>query len=189
MISQPADKRKRSARARNSSRSPGIRAAQDPARRFPAAQSRISYSVGRLERAVRQRLAEVTGRFGLTVAQYTALSVLEARGPLSNAQLARRSFVTPQAMNEIIAAMARKEMVAREPDARHGRIVCISVTQAGVRVLRRCDEAARTVEETMLAGLPQAKRTLLLEMLAQCVTALERPRLVPRRSPRSGAGR
>jgi DNA-binding MarR family transcriptional regulator len=131
----------------------------------------------------------VTGRFGLTVAQYTALSVLEARGPLSNAQLARRSFVTPQAMNEIIAAMARKEMVVREPDARHGRIVRISLTRPGARVLRRCDEAARGVEEAMLAGLPRTKRTLLLEMLRECVAALEQTRAARRRSPRSVAGR
>ncbi len=138
-----------------------------------AVQSRIAYTVGRLDRAVRQRLGEVTGRFGLTVAQYTALSVLAARGSLSNAQLARRSFVTPQAMNEIIAAMAGKEMVARAPDAHHGRIVRISLTRKGEQMLRRCDAAARRVEEEMLSGLTRTKRTMLLELLRECVDALE----------------
>jgi DNA-binding MarR family transcriptional regulator len=175
MISPPATKRKRGAAARGIGLPRRTDAAQRPAAPIPAVQSRIAYSVGRLERTLRQRLGEVTGRVGLTVAQYTALSVLEARGPLSNAQLARRSFVTPQAMNEIIAAMARKEMVAREPDARHGRIVRISLTRSGARVLRRCDEAARRVEEQMLAHLPRARRALLLRMLAECVAALERP--------------
>ncbi|MGH8258767.1 MAG: MarR family winged helix-turn-helix transcriptional regulator [Steroidobacteraceae bacterium] len=137
--------------------------------------ARIAYTVGRLDRAVRHRLAEATSRSGLTVAQYTALSVLEARGPLSNAQLARRSFVTPQAMNEIIAAMVRKAMVARAPDASHGRIVRISLTRQGAQVLRRCDVAARRVEEDMLAGLPRARRAMLLEVLRGCVAALEEP--------------
>jgi len=143
------------------------------------AQSRIAYSVGRLDRAVRQRLGEVTSRFGLTVAQYTALSVLASRGSLSNAQLARRSFVTPQAMNEIVAAMADKEIVARAPDARHGRIVRISLTRKGGRVLRQCDAAARRVEEEMLAGLPRGKREMLRALLLSCVAALEH-RSMPR---------
>ena len=43
---------------------------------------RIAYSVGRLDRALRRRMGAVTARHGLTVAQYTALSVLEARGRL-----------------------------------------------------------------------------------------------------------
>jgi len=139
-------------------------------------QSRIAYTVGRLDRAVRQRLGEVTSRFGLTVAQYTALSVLASRGSLSNAQLARRSFVTPQAMNEIVAAMTVKEFVARAPDARHGRIVRISLTRKGEQVLRHCDVGARRVEKQMLAGLPRTKRTALLELLGKCVAALEHRR-------------
>lgn len=139
-----------------------------------AVQSRIAYSVGRLERAVRHRLGEAMRRFELTVAQYTALSVLAARdGPLSNAQLARRTFVTPQAMNEIVAAMARKEMVARAPDGSHGRIVRISLTRKGRQVLRRCDAAARRIEEQMLAGLPRSERTRLRELLGGCIAALE----------------
>jgi len=136
-------------------------------------QSRIAYRVGRLDRALRQRLGEVTGRFGLTVAQYTMLSALAARGSLSNAQLARRSFVTPQAMNEIVAAMVRKGMVTRAPDSQHGRIVRISLTRAGERTLRECDAVARRVEAQMLAGLTRTHRALLLELLDKCVVALE----------------
>lgn len=139
----------------------------------PRTDTRVAYVVGRLERALRQRLAEATARFGLTVAQYTALSVLESRSALSNAQLARRSFVTPQAMNEIIVAMAAKGMVARAPDAKHGRIVRISLTRKGSQVLRRCDAAARQVEEAMLAHLSRARRVLLTQLLRRCVSALE----------------
>ena len=136
-------------------------------------QSRIAYTVGRLDRAVRQRLGEVTSPLGLTVAQYTALSVLASRGSLSNAQLARRSFVTPQAMNEIVAAMAEKAFVARAPDAQHGRIVRISLTRKGHQVLRQCGTGARRVEEEMLAGLTRTTRAMLLTLLGKCVASLE----------------
>jgi DNA-binding MarR family transcriptional regulator len=137
------------------------------------AQSRTAYAIGRLERALRQRLGEVTRRAGLTVAQYTALSVLHARGELSNAQLARRSFVTPQAMNEIIKAMASAGIVEQQPHAAHGRIVEISLTSKGKRVLRTCDAAVEQVERAMLAQLSQAERDRLRASLWICIEALE----------------
>ncbi len=158
------------------SREPPPRAAS-PA----AAQSRIAYSVGRLERAARRQLARVTRRFGLTVAQYTALSVLQARGPLSNAQLARRSFVSPQAMNEIVQAMAGKRFVARQPHARHGRIVEIGLTARGVDVLRRCDAEVERVESAMLGRLSQAERAQFRELLRRCIEGLEGHRQSVRR--------
>ncbi len=151
-----------------------------------AAQSRIAYAIGRLERAVRHGLGAVTRRFGLTVAQYTALSVLRARKELSNAQLARRSFVTPQAMNEILKAMTSSGMVARRPHTRHGRIVQIGLTAKGERTLRRCDAAARRVEAAMLVRLSPAERTRLREVLWSCIEALEADGPASGRSTRGG---
>ena len=61
-----------------------------------AVEPRISYIVARLERAVRAAVNERVRPHGLTTLQYTTLSVLGARGqPLSNAQLARRAYMTP----------------------------------------------------------------------------------------------
>ena len=66
---------------------------------------RISYVIARLERAIRQLINERVKPYGLTTLQYTTLSVLGQRGELSNAQLARRSYMTPQAMSEVIEAL------------------------------------------------------------------------------------
>jgi len=134
---------------------------------------RIAYSVGRLDRVLRRRMGKVTTRHGLTVAQYTALSVLDARGPLSNAQLARRSLVSPQAMNEIIEAMAAKRLVLRRPDPLHGRIVQIALTAKGATVLAKCDEAVQRLEGHMLAALSEAQRRQFQVLLRGCIVALE----------------
>ena len=73
-----------------------------------AVEPRISYVVARLERAVRADVNERVRPHGLTTLQYTTLSVLGARGqPLSNAQLARRAYMTPQSMIEVIDALER----------------------------------------------------------------------------------
>jgi DNA-binding MarR family transcriptional regulator len=137
------------------------------------AHARVAYSVGRLSRALRARMGTVTDRHGLTVAQYTALSVLHARGRLSNAQLARRSLVSPQAMNEIVEAMAAKRLVLRRPDPEHGRIVQIGLTARGEAVLARCDEAVRGLENEMLAGLNDTQRRQFQMLLSSCIVTLE----------------
>jgi DNA-binding MarR family transcriptional regulator len=153
----------------------GSRAAPRPGRRgLPAhAQGRVAYSVGRLDRALRQSMGEITGEFGLTVAQYTALSVLHARAPLSNAQLARRTFVSPQAMNEIVKSLEAKGLVGRAADPDHGRIVRMSLTARGVATLTACDPAVQRLEQRMLGALAPAERARLRRLLELAIAELE----------------
>ena len=66
--------------------------------------SELDQSLGHLVRRSLQLhtaiWAEVVGN-DLTLPQYTALSILRRSTGLSNAQLARRTYVTPQAMIEV----------------------------------------------------------------------------------------
>src|SRR5690625_2223368 len=55
---------------------------------------RLTYLIGRLDHAVRRELDKRLAAHDLTVAQFTTLSVLTFRPGLSNAQLARRVYVT-----------------------------------------------------------------------------------------------
>ncbi|MGZ6670562.1 MAG: VIT1/CCC1 transporter family protein [Solirubrobacteraceae bacterium] len=55
--------------------------------------------------------------YGLTTLQYTTLSVLNRHGaPLSNAQLARRAYMTPQAMSEVIDALETKGLPRQQAE-------------------------------------------------------------------------
>jgi DNA-binding MarR family transcriptional regulator len=128
--------------------------------------------VGRLDRALRREIAALVGPHGLTVPQYTALSILRDRAGLSNAQLARRSYVTPQSMNEVIAKLERDGLVARSPAANHGRVLEMTLTQAGHEVLRRCEDAVTQMESRMLADLDDDARAQLLKALKDCVHRL-----------------
>jgi DNA-binding MarR family transcriptional regulator len=133
---------------------------------------RISYVVGRLDRALRREISALVSPHGLTVPQYTALSVLRDRAGLSNAQLARRTYVTPQSMNEVIAALERGGLVARSPAANHGRVLEMTLTPAGRDVLERCDAAVTAMEDGMLADLDAGERAELLNALKDCVHRL-----------------
>jgi hypothetical protein len=94
---------------------------------------RLTYVIGSLDRILRRRMSEALAPLGLTLAQFTALSVLEAKGQASNAQLAERSFITPQSANEVMNAMASRNWVRA--------------------VLRQCEQAVKSIEKQMLEGI------------------------------------
>jgi DNA-binding MarR family transcriptional regulator len=133
---------------------------------------RVSYLLGRLDRALRRHLVSVLRPHGLTVPQYTALSVLRARRGLSNAQLARRALITPQAMNEVIACLEAKGLVARSADPDHGRILRTELTPCGEARLAACDASVSAIEELMLSELGERGRERLLADLAGCMRML-----------------
>jgi len=134
---------------------------------------RVTYLVGRLNRILRRRLGEALVPFKLSVPQYTTLSVLHGRGNLSNAQLAKRAFISPQAMNEVIQGLEARRLVTRRPSSDHGRIVELLLTQRGLEVMHDCDAAVQRLEESMLEELTAPERKMLGNALATCAHALE----------------
>ena len=132
----------------------------------------IGYVVGRLDRALRREIGALVAPFGLTVPKYTALSILRDRSGLSNAQLARRSYVTPQSMNEVLSALEADGLIVRSPAANHGRKLEVALSERGIAVLAACDRAVTHMENAMLADLDDEGREQLLEALQNCVYRL-----------------
>jgi DNA-binding MarR family transcriptional regulator len=126
---------------------------------------RLSYLVGRLDRIVRRDFVGALGDAGLTLAQYTALSVLAARPGLSNAQLARRSLVTPQAMNQALANLTDRGLITRRPHPTKGRVLSVELTPSGHDTLALLDRAVDEVEDRLLSPLTAIQRAQLLDSL------------------------
>ena len=133
---------------------------------------RLSYAVARLERILRQRIAKSVEPHGLNVSQYTTLSILGRRSGLSNAQLARRTYITPQAMNQVLDQLTQAGLVERQPHATHGRILKTELTPQGRAVLDRCDAAVDLVETEMLQNMSKEESNALLQALLKCVRSL-----------------
>jgi DNA-binding MarR family transcriptional regulator len=132
----------------------------------------LLYLVGRLDRVVRRAINDVVKSYGLSVNEYTTLSVLARRQGLSNAQLARRSLVSPQSANEVLLALEDRGLVRRRAHPEHGRILQTALTAKGRRVLASCDAAAEKVERQMLSDLTPNQRDSLRRALLRCVRGL-----------------
>jgi DNA-binding MarR family transcriptional regulator len=134
--------------------------------------ARISYVIARLDRAIRREIADMAAPHGLTATQFTALSVLRTGKGLSNAQLARRSYVTPQSMIEMLGTLENKGLVQRAPAPDHGRIMHVELTARGRRVLAQCDAEIDRIEENMTRELSPAQLAAFERTLRSCVHML-----------------
>jgi DNA-binding MarR family transcriptional regulator len=143
----------------------------------PAGQrgQRLTYLVKRLEMAERARMEEVLRPLGVTLHQYTALSILERREGLSSAQLARRHVVTPQAMHQLIATMERDGLIERRPDEANRRILRAWLTAHGAEVLRASHRVVDDVEGRMLSSLTSDEAVAFGRALERCLDALTAP--------------
>ena len=133
----------------------------------------VGYALKRAQHALRLRVDEALREVGFTTPQYAVLSVLEDSPGLSGAELARRSFVTPQTMNAIVGKLENAGFVARNPHPEHGRVLQAYLTKEGRELVSGAHEVVGGVEERMLANLDSDERTLLTGMLRDCVDSLE----------------
>lgn len=130
-----------------------------------------TYLIGRLDRIIRRALEVRLRSYGVTVLGFTALTVLAVRPGLSNAQLARRSFMTPQGMNQAVAVLAQRGFIQRLPDSDNRRRRRIELTDLGRRVVDECSAAADEYEQQLLAALEPAAREDLNRLLRTVVEA------------------
>jgi DNA-binding MarR family transcriptional regulator len=110
------------------------------------ASTHLGYLIKEVQHMLRTRMDSALRDIGLTTPQYSILSELDEFPGLSNADLARRSFVTPQTMNLIVRILEEHGLIAREPNETHGRKQDIRLTEQGRKLLQRAHRAVGGIE-------------------------------------------
>ncbi|MEU6726393.1 MarR family transcriptional regulator [Nonomuraea wenchangensis] len=132
-------------------------------------QLRLLYAIGRLDRGITRELEQGLKPLGLSPHQYATLTLLRARNGLSNAQLARRAYVTPQAMSQMLATLVEAGLITRTPSGDNQRVLETRLTARGEELTLACDLVADEIEDRMLEGVPHAERHALLALIRGCV--------------------
>lgn len=107
--------------------------------------------------------------FQLTGAQYTSLSLLNRPDPLSSAQLARRFYTSPQATNEIVTNLERKELIERHEDPENRRVLRIKLTDKGREMLKACDKIVDELENEFFGSLTKDELSGLRSSLSKII--------------------
>ncbi|HTX08653.1 MAG TPA: MarR family transcriptional regulator [Solirubrobacteraceae bacterium] len=142
----------------------------------------LIYIVGRVDQGIRQEMRLRLADWDLSVPEFTALAVLKRRPGLSNAQLARRSLVRPQSMNEILVKLEARGLLRREVDPDHARILRAALTTEGVEVLAAAEPAVKAIQDELFAEVPESQRQVMIDGLRSAMEKL-------RSSRRGDAGR
>jgi DNA-binding MarR family transcriptional regulator len=141
-------------------------------RTAPVAAPSLGYVVARLDRVLRRGIEAAIAPYALTVTQYTVLSALARQPGLSSAQLARRAYVSPQSMNEMLLVLEQLGLVKRKADPDRRRVLNTQLSAKGQRLVDHCDREVKAVETTMTAGMKPADRDTLRALMVLAVRNL-----------------
>lgn len=133
----------------------------------------ISYSLKITQHRLRHRLDAELAQLGITAPQNAVLLAVAGNPRISNAELARAAFVTPQTMQAILVNLERGGLIMRTPHPDHGRVIMTELTKAGQKAVVDGAKAVDVVERQMLCTLSTEEARLFSDMLKRCAAALE----------------
>jgi DNA-binding MarR family transcriptional regulator len=136
----------------------------------------VIYLLKQVQNALRSALDEALTQVDLTASQADVLSALAYVPHLSNAELARVSFVTPQSMVELLKSLEARGFVVRRPHPAGGRAMPAELTRQGAKQLMMVRLAMRELEDRLLRGVTSEDRTRLRVMLEHCLASLRSER-------------
>ena len=132
----------------------------------------LRVSVGLLVRGLRQ----VPVQGDLTLSETSALARLDRGGPTTPGALARQEQISPQSMGATLGALETRGLIERAPDPDDGRRAVMSITDAGLELLRsRRHAKVQQLARALATEFTPAERDQLaaiaplLERLAQSI--------------------
>jgi DNA-binding MarR family transcriptional regulator len=126
----------------------------------------LGYLIKEVQQDLRKKMDNSLININLTTPQYAVLSQLKEYPGLSNAELSRKSFVTPQTMNLIVQNLEDRHFVIRSHSKNHGKIMNTEITESGVAILEKANVLVFEVEEQIFGGLLK-KESNNLRMILQ----------------------
>ena len=132
----------------------------------------LGYRLKKTQHALRIAMDEALKSTRLTTPGYAVLAQLELENGISNAELARRSFITPQSMHGIVSNLENRGLIKRKSSNSHGRILPLELTKEGQKIVSSAHEIIRVVETRMLSTINDEHKVQLESLLLECFNNL-----------------
>jgi len=119
----------------------------------------LGYLLHRVANALRSEVTTtVLEPLGLAFPQYICMRILDRFPDRSNAELARDTNVSPQAMNMVLRGLEDRGLVTRPASVSSGRSLPAHLTREGRAVLEKTDAGVKAAERRLMAGLTSEQR-------------------------------
>jgi DNA-binding MarR family transcriptional regulator len=169
---------------------------RDP--RGTPATDRLNYTAYRLARALNRAAENTALAHGVTLPQFLILQVLGEGVPLSNAQVARRTFVSSQAAHVVSAELLESGLIERVEHPTNRRVRLVRLSESGWATLAECAAEIREREDRLAQVIGPDLGSSLAEVLDRAADSLaggyfgdaeaEAEAVSRRRRPSRGAG-
>jgi DNA-binding MarR family transcriptional regulator len=111
------------------------------------------YMVNLCARLFSQRITEALAPYGVTTAYLPVLYTLDARGTMSQGELAELISIEQPTMTRTLGRMERDGFITREPDPDNGRRILARLTEYGKALAPRIETIAMTINDEVMADL------------------------------------
>jgi len=125
----------------------------------------LGYLLKEVQQDLRKRMDRALMELNLTTPQYSVLSQLHEFPGLSSADLARKSFVTPQTMNLIVQKLEARELLGRALSTNHGKILNTEVTSEGKDLLNKANAIVLQVQAEIFNPISEDETIMLTDIL------------------------
>ena len=125
---------------------------------LPAIRTLPSWLLGRAAARGRALVADALAAEGMKMWHHVVVSAVHDLAPVAQADLGRGVGLDPKDVVGILNDLQSAGLVVRAPDPRDRRKNAVSLTADGTRLLARCETAARTANDDLLAPLTAAER-------------------------------
>jgi DNA-binding MarR family transcriptional regulator len=132
----------------------------------------IGYKLKRTQHALRLCMDNALSSLDLTTPQYSVLAQLEIKPGISNADLARCSFVTAQTMHSILSKLETKNFVKRTKILNNHKNLCAKLTDQGAILVVKAHKIISKVESKMLSTINNKNKLLIEKLLLECFNNL-----------------
>jgi DNA-binding MarR family transcriptional regulator len=133
--------------------------------------ARAFFYVQQVEQLARRRIDQCLQGESITAGQYMVVNLIVHHEPVSSADLARRANMTAQSMGEFIKALENKGLIERRADASNRRVIQISSTAAGRKLLARAEARVDQAEREFFGCLSGEEVAHLRMLLSRVRTA------------------
>lgn len=113
----------------------------------------ISSLLSQVEHQLSQKIEQSIRHFGITLPQYSTLSAIEANKNLTNADLARKCFVTPQTMNRILQNLLKMNLVKKNMVSPNSNKLSFSLSGKAEKMVCEVHVIVNEIETKMIKGL------------------------------------
>lgn len=132
---------------------------------------RPGYLIRRLHQIHVAIFLEECADYGITPVQYAVMTALLNHPGVDQVTIARDAAIDRTSVADVLARLAQRGLVRREPGTKDRRMRIAVLTEEGERIAREMEHASLAAQAKLVAPLPPAKREQLMELMTELVEA------------------